>query len=410
MKRKFELPSAVEFIINKINSAGHRADVVGGPVRDFLLGERPHDYDITTSARPEEIKAIFADFRTVDTGIKHGTVTLVMDGENYEITTYRIDGEYKDSRHPESVEFTKNLAEDLARRDFTMNAIAYNPTDGIEDRFNGEKDIAQKIIRAVGEPKKRFTEDALRILRGIRFSAVLGFEIEEQTAQAMRECKELLSGISAERIFVEWKKLLSGDHSYEVIEKHRDIIEVFLPEISGVDLPEREAFYSAEPIIRQICLFAPLGDGAKKYREAMIRLKTDAATRDVGALVLSARGEYDLRCASSVKIMMNELGADVARASLKLKCALGKISIGESEAVDNILAAKEPYRISDLDINGADALFMGFKGSLVGAALKELILAVINGEIKNERASLLRALAEIKKKYGIKDETPKKRI
>lgn len=410
MKNNFELPAPVRFIIKRINDGGHRADVVGGTVRDFLLGETPHDYDITTSARPERIKEIFADMHTVDTGIKHGTVTLVMDGENYEITTYRIDGEYKDSRHPESVEFTENLAEDLARRDFTMNAIAYNPSDGITDRFCGEEDIRGGVIRAVGEPSVRFTEDALRILRGIRFSAVLGFEIEKNTAAAMLECKELLRNVSAERIFVEWKKLLSGKHAFDVIENYREIIEVFLPELKGASLPERERFDYSEPFTRMISAFAKIENSAAKFRAATVRLKTDSATRDVGTLVLSSREKYNVTEDVGLKILMSELSPEVARERLKLEYALGNISKEETLRVDNIILRKEPYRISDLDINGSDALGMGFKGSLIGSALKELLLAVMGSTLENKRASLLSALSEIKKKYGIKDEKPKPRI
>ena len=178
----------VEFILKRLNEKGHRADVVGGPVRDFLRGVTPSDYDITTSATPEEMRFVFKDERTIETGIKHGTITLVYKGENVEITTYRVDGEYTDNRHPESVQFTRKLSGDLERRDFTMNAIAYNPNGNIVDLFDGRSDISNGIIRAIGEPKVRFTEDALRILRAIRFSSCLGFKIEEKTRKAMLEC------------------------------------------------------------------------------------------------------------------------------------------------------------------------------------------------------------------------------
>ena len=165
------LPENVMLIIERLGARGYRADVVGGPVRDFLLGKTPSDFDLTTDALPEQIKAAFSDLRTVDTGIKHGTVSVIIGGEQYEITTYRIDGEYTDSRHPDSVTFTPDITEDLRRRDFTMNAIAYNPRAGITDPFGGREDVARGVIRAVGEPRLRFTEDALRILRGVRFRA-----------------------------------------------------------------------------------------------------------------------------------------------------------------------------------------------------------------------------------------------
>ena len=400
MKYEFNLPNSVEFIIKRINENGHRADIVGGPVRDFLLGKAPSDFDITTSAEPEEIKKIFSDMRTIDTGIKHGTVTLLAFGESFEITTYRIDGEYKDSRHPETVEFTKDLGEDLARRDFTMNAIAYNPNDGLCDLYGGREDIAKGIIRAVGEPKKRFTEDALRILRGIRFSAVLGFKIEEKTASAMRECKELLKNVSAERIFTEWKKLICGGHSYEVISEYGDIIEVFLPEIRGLALPDRERFYSSDPLIRSISLFFGADNAPRAYRDAMIRLKTDSQTRDIGTLVLAENEKYNTKTDVGLKLMMSELGAEAAEIRLKLEYAVGKRSKAEAERVRELLESRCPYRISDLDISGADLLALGFKGGAVGAALKELLLGVIEGKVENKRSALISKLLAYGEKEG----------
>lgn len=390
------LTEDVKYIIERLNAHGHRADVVGGPVRDFLLGKLPWDYDITTSATPDEVKAAFAGERIVETGIKHGTVTLVRGGENYEITTYRIDGEYKDSRHPESVEFTKNLEEDLARRDFTMNAIAYNPKDKITDRFGGEADIKARIIRAVGDAEKRFCEDALRILRGIRFSAVLGFEIEEKTDSAMRRCAHLLKNVSAERIFVELKKLISGDYSYEVIEKYRDILAVFLPELFGAKLPDRERYYKCSPPIRLISLFYGLEGSAAAYREAMSRLRTDSATRDVGTLVLSSEEKYDTSTDLGIKLMMSELGAEVAAARLELEFAVGQREYAAVARVSELTSERCPYRISDLDISGADALALGLRGSAVGASLKELLLGVMTGKVENRRAALISELEKIK--------------
>ena len=224
-----KLPQNVEYILEKLEKNGYRADIVGGPVRDFLLGKIPDDYDITTSASPEETKLVFSDLRTVDTGIKHGTVSIILDGEQYEVTTYRIDGEYKDSRHPETVTFTRNIEEDLRRRDFTMNAIAYSPRHGITDPYGGREDTAAGIIRAVGEPRLRFTEDALRILRGVRFAATLGFEVEKDTGCAMLETRHLLKNVSVERIYVELKKMISGKYSYDVLSCFSDIILDVIP-------------------------------------------------------------------------------------------------------------------------------------------------------------------------------------
>lgn len=207
---QIQLPEKVEYIINTLEEAGYEAYAVGGCVRDSLLNREPDDWDITTSARPQQVKAVFP--RTIDTGIQHGTVTVMMGKEGFEVTTYRIDGEYEDSRHPKEVIFTANLVEDLKRRDFTINAFAYNHRSGIVDAFDGMTDLRNGIIRCVGEARERFTEDALRMMRAVRFSAQLGYDIEEKTKQAITELAPNLKNISAERIQVELVKLLQSPH------------------------------------------------------------------------------------------------------------------------------------------------------------------------------------------------------
>ncbi len=226
---KIELPEKVSLIIQQIQAAGFEAYAVGGCVRDSILGRTPDDWDITTSAKPEQVKSIFR--RTVDTGIQHGTVTVLMDKEGFEVTTYRVDGEYEDSRHPKEVLFTASLEEDLKRRDFTINAMAYNDSTGIVDIFGGIKDLEKGIIRCVGNPKERFTEDALRIMRAIRFSAQLGYVIEEETKKAIEELAPTLSRISAERIQVELVKLMVSPHpDYLRVAYETGITKVILPE------------------------------------------------------------------------------------------------------------------------------------------------------------------------------------
>ena len=200
------IPKKIERILQKINSAGYEAYIVGGCVRDCFLQRQPQDWDITTSAEPEQIKKIFN--RTYDTGLQHGTVTVLWEGEHYEITTYRIEGKYDDCRHPNNVTFTKSLKEDLQRRDFTINAIAYHPQQGIKDYFLGQKHIEQKIIKGVGNATERFQEDALRMLRALRFSAQIGFDIEQSTYEALQQQKELIKKISVERIHDELEKML----------------------------------------------------------------------------------------------------------------------------------------------------------------------------------------------------------
>ncbi len=226
---KICLPENVKKILDTMHQAGYEAYVVGGCVRDGILGREPGDWDITTNALPEDTKRLFK--RTIDTGIEHGTVTIMMGKEGYEVTTYRIDGEYEDNRHPSEVTFTKNLTEDMKRRDFTINAMAYNEEEGLIDRFGGLEDIDAGIIRCVGEPEERFSEDALRIMRAVRFSAQLNYEIEEKTKEAIKKLAETLKKISAERIQTELVKLILSEHP----EKIRDAYELG---ITGVILPE----------------------------------------------------------------------------------------------------------------------------------------------------------------------------
>ncbi len=227
---RIQLPEKVKYIIDSITAAGYEAYAVGGCIRDSILGREPSDWDITTSARPEQVKALFC--RTVDTGIAHGTVTVMLDREGFEVTTYRIDGEYEDHRHPREVQFTSQLVEDLRRRDFTINAMAYNENTGLVDAFDGMGDIRRGLIRCVGCAGERFTEDALRILRAIRFSAQLGYAIEEDTRQAIRELAPSLSAISAERIQTELVKLLTSPHPDYLRQAYdMGVTAVILPEL-----------------------------------------------------------------------------------------------------------------------------------------------------------------------------------
>jgi tRNA nucleotidyltransferase (CCA-adding enzyme) len=223
---EMKIPHHVEFIIDKLNKAGFEAYAVGGCVRDTLLGREPGDWDITTSARPEEVKALF--HRTIDTGIQHGTVTILMDHVGYEVTTYRIDGEYEDGRHPKQVEFTSSLLEDLKRRDFTINAMAYSHAAGIVDAFDGMGDLGRRTIRCVGDPMERFTEDALRILRAIRFSAQLDFTIEDETWKAISVIAPNIAKVSKERIQVELTKLLLSDHPEKILEVYETGISRYI--------------------------------------------------------------------------------------------------------------------------------------------------------------------------------------
>lgn len=227
-----KIPPQVNRAIEILQNSGHSAYVVGGAVRDTLMGREAHDWDITTSSLPEQTLEAFSDFRTIETGIKHGTVTVIIDSMSLEITTFRIEHGYSDNRHPDSVDFTNRVEDDLSRRDFTVNAIAYSPQSGFADPFGGQSDIKNKIIRCVGEPDKRFGEDALRILRALRFSSTLGFEINNKTAESIRRNYRLLENISIERIFVEFSKLLCGKNAGKILREYEDVIFFVLPELA----------------------------------------------------------------------------------------------------------------------------------------------------------------------------------
>ncbi len=413
----FLLPFEVGFIIDRLSEQGYRADVVGGPVRDMLRGVSPSDFDITTSAKPDEVKSCFPDLKIVDTGIKHGTVTLFIDGVGYEITTYRIDGEYLDSRHPESVSFTTELSLDLSRRDFTMNAIAYSERYGITDLHRGREDIEAKIIRAVGDPDTRFKEDALRILRAVRFASTLGFTLDEGTDAAVRRCAPLLANVSVERIYTEWYKLLSGVDRYRILSDYPEVISVFLPELfengNNLRLPElfenkndlsrpelfgEEGSAKESPVSLMLALFwlNAVDQIPETYRKAMIRLHTDGYTRNAGALALSAIGEYDTDTQAGIGKLMMDFGKEVARLTVETEILLGMTPKSSQKTLDNFINDRCPYRPQDLDVSGADLMYVGYKGAKVGEIMRKLLLEVIEGRLQNNRSALLARLDEMR--------------
>ena len=384
------LPEKVSFIINRLESLGFSAGAVGGAVRDTLLGREVGDYDITTSARPENIVFAFPELRVIETGIKHGTVTLLVDGETFEVTTYRIDGDYKDNRHPDSVEFTSELSLDLSRRDFTVNAMYYNDTEGLVDLFGGREDIERGLIRAVGEAEKRFEEDGLRILRAIRFASVLFFSLEEKTREAVHRKAYLLNGISRERIYTEFKKLISGVGAYRVLCEYSDVIRVIIPELSGLSLPPEESFNEASFEARLLSLFALNSNNPREdFSHAMQSLKTDKAIRVRGVEALNNYNE-DYKKDSDLGMLLMRAGEEAALLTLELRRALGLDAGDEVERLVEILSGGLPYKISHLQITGNDILTLGYSGKDVGRVLHLALIAVINGEIKNERKVLLR--------------------
>ncbi len=408
---KIELNEDVLYIIETLRAHGHRADAVGGCVRDFLMGKAPFDIDITTSAKPEEMKKIFAKERTIETGIKHGTLTLLLHGTPYEITTYRVDGEYADHRHPEEVVFTETLSEDLARRDFTVNAMCYSPTAGLTDLYGGQSDLENKIIRAVGEAERRFTEDALRILRGLRFCATLGFSVEEKTAAAMRKCAHLLSFVSAERVLVEWKKLLGGKEAEKILLEYADVLAVALPFLSEVPMQSLPSLAELEAEERMLLLFAlaPFSEReaalaspqaaksiAARFEKAAIALRTDRAFLRRGSAILSHLLDADGGNEESLCLLLYHLGADGAKTVLRLRIALSLCEKSRLDALVLLIEKNPCTSLSALAVSGKDLMALGFRGQSVGEALSYLLFEVMGGRVENEASALLSHLKKRK--------------
>ena len=442
-----KLPKTTSYIIDKIEKSGFEAFAVGGCIRDSLLGRTPNDWDIATSAKPEDIMNIFEN--TVATGIEHGTVTVVIDKEPYEVTTYRIDGDYTDGRHPDSVEFTENIEEDLSRRDFTINAMAYNDSTGLVDVFGGREDLENKVIRCVGDPKKRFEEDALRMMRGIRFSAQLGFSIEKETMEAIKEMADLIAAVSVERINVEFTKTLMSDPKKIVLYHKCGILKNILPEMYDVDKEsiDRE-FVDISPIkmgidcasmckddlaCRLAGLFVYINEkiGVANTKKILKRMRYDNKTIDKSCELLkySMRNisnnkedlKYLLMKLDSVELLedlidlkaaevdtyleerknsfekmsdedkeKNSVGIEVLEAfTVEALIVLNNVENTLKEIVDN----KECFRVKDLAINGRDLIEAGVKpGKELGQILNRILRKVIKNPELNSKENLLEML------------------
>lgn len=445
------LPENISRALDMLESAGHEAWVVGGCVRDSLMGIIPHDYDITTSALPAETEQVFAGYRLIETGLKHGTVTVLADGSPIEITTYRVDGEYRDSRRPERVTFTRNIRDDVSRRDFTMNGIAYNPKQGYFDEFGGAEDIKAGVIRCIGKPEKRFREDALRILRGLRFSASLGFEIEENTARAMHDTRELLNKISAERVFSELCGLLTGRNShrniFRVLTEFRDIAAVIIPEFREctgfvqhsrfhcfdvyehcVMSAQKAAEISADSECRLPLTLAMLlhdigkpqrftlgedGEGhfyghaavsADIAEDILRRLKCSNALRERVCTIVRYHDVPLSDTDKSVRRLLRKYGLETVRDiclahicddSAKTPECAGRC--GEWRAVLSRAETLAPYcclTLKDLAVDGKALSGLMEPSPEMGKALKFLLDEVINGNFPNEREFLLKEAAK----------------
>lgn len=400
----FPLDPGAAALLTRLHAAGHAAYAVGGCVRDSLLGQTPHDWDLCTSATPEQVLELFGKAHCIPTGLQHGTVTVKHGGELYEITTFRTEGAYSDGRHPDHVAFVPDVKEDLARRDFTINAMAYNAEEGLIDPFGGQSDLAAGIVRAVGEPQRRFEEDALRILRLYRFAARFGFAIDPATGQAARALCRHLDCVSEERIAEELSRLLAAPAPGAYLEA--EVLAVIFPELEAAELPESRRILDAlEPgmehvPVRLAALLCPLGEAGA--RAALKRLKcSNALTGTVATLVreaaagmpgaaltLTARrflSRYDLATITDLTALCSARHPEQAEAFAAL----------QQEAA-RLVETNACCRINQLAVNGRDLMDAGIRpGPGLRRVLDALLEQVLTGQLPNEKAALRAAAAQV---------------
>ncbi len=437
-----KIPYDVEMIITELNQHGYEAYAVGGCVRDSLLKRIPKDWDITTSAKPEEVKKVFK--RTIDTGILHGTVTVMIGKEGYEVTTYRVDGEYADHRHPDSVTFTSNLEEDLKRRDFTINAMAWHPESGLVDLFDGQKDLEKGIIRCVGCPDERFDEDALRMMRAVRFSAQLGFHIDPETAKAVKHHAPDLKNVSAERVREELVKLLISDHPEKIHDAWElGITAIVLPEydnIVGEVINSPNHIYDIEmhtiktlcavkaiPALRLAMLFHDFGKPKVCTKEGEIDLFPDhAQAGEILAVKIMKRLKFDNDTLGRVRVLvkyhslkytaqensvrrcMHQIGRDYFQDFIEVQRAdlMGKHPNLQKNGLEDLRKKEELYHmiiergdcfeVKQLAVTGRDLIMSGIpQGPRLGMILGKLLEEVIDNQSLNDKEQLLCLAAAI---------------
>ena len=439
MEPSIRLPQAVSAIISKLEASGYEAYAVGGCVRDSLMNKTPSDWDICTDALPEETLRVLQKDNIIENGMKHGTVTVRYDGNNYEITTFRTEGAYLDNRHPSEVTFVRDLREDLSRRDLTINAMAYREKDGLSDPFGGQQDLVARLIRCVGDPDKRFQEDALRILRALRFASRLGFSIDPETAAAIHRNAPLLKNISSERIMSEFLQLLTGPYVEQILNDYHDVLSVFIPEIKPMlgfrqrnphhvyDIWQHTVKVTAaidpDPILRLTAFFHDIGKpacftmdaksvghfhghpdvGAAMTQDILKRLKNDNQTVRTVTMLIKL---HDLRppaTPANVRKFVARTGTDWFPALLELKRADAKGQnplmlslklryIDELEGIYyNELANHAVFSLKQLAVNGSDLQQLGIqKGERIGETLRQLLALVIEDELPNDRERLLK--------------------
>ena len=374
---KLNIPEYVKKVVNTLNQNGFEAFVVGGAVRDAMLGQNPDDWDVTTNAMAEQTKQCFD--RHFDTGIKHGTITVLTDKKPVEVTTYRIDGEYKDNRRPETVAFTADIKEDLKRRDFTINAMAYNEQAGLLDLYGGAEDLKNKIIRCVGDADTRFGEDALRIMRAIRFATRLSFEIEEKTFKSIVKNRFLLKNISAERIQTELVKMLETSDNLQLLFKS-GVAEVIMPEVDfkTVRLPaqtDRETKLSA--------LFYNVDDS----RDFFNRLKFDNNTKNNVIKIIECSREDMATTDYEVKKLLNKYGEKLLEKALVVSGCYGRDISLQKDILQRVKS--EPYSLKHLTVTGNDIMDLGVKGADIGRVMNALLDEVMKNPVLNVKEKLL---------------------
>ena len=434
------IPKNVQQLLHQLTARGYEAYAVGGCVRDTLLGRTPNDWDICTSALPEETEAVFAGYRVIETGLKHGTVTVMLENQPFEITTFRRDGTYADHRRPDEVHFVRSLREDLARRDFTVGAMAADEDGNIVDLFGGETDLQNRVICCVGQPEKRFEEDALRILRGLRFASQLGFSIHPDTARAMEEKKELLSFVSAERIYKELTKLLEGPDAAKVLRNHGRVLSTVLPEIvPAMGFLQKNPYHDRDvwghtlkalaesppdPCIRWALLLHDLGKperftvdengvghfyghpqrGEEMAREIFTRLKADKYTRDTVCALIKYH-DYDTPASEkTARRFLREFGSELLPQLLEVKrCdALAHADTPKTRAryenlmvltglVQEAMAQGLCCSLRELAIGGRELMALGVPaGPQIGQILNQLLEDVVEERCENRPDVLLR--------------------
>lgn len=432
-------------VLEQLENAGYEAYIVGGCVRDMLLGREIHDTDITTNALPEQIIAAFPDCKNIPTGIKHGTVTIIKNHIPYEITTYRIDGEYTDSRRPDSVEFTADITDDLSRRDFTMNAIAMDRHGALVDAFGGKNDIENQLIRCVGDPEQRFTEDALRIMRAIRFSSQLGFAIEEKTAAAIHSMKDRLKNISRERVRDELDKLLCGKNCLSVLMEYSDVITAIIPEFQASIGFEQHSPYHVFDVwehtiravanapadnlnLRRTMLFHDIakpycadfdetGRGHFKHHNTVSAEMTEKIMKDLRydndsikyAVTLIARHDDKFFNRYDVKKIMSEIGDELFFELVEIKkcdnSSKSDIVLGELKDFEKLIAIgheiienDECRSLKQLAVNGTDLKSAGLSGKEIGDAFSKILDLVMKEKLPNEKAALMEYVQQRRQK------------